>query len=342
MKYKINKHIIILIIVFFLTFLVANFTEDASVNIIASVYSIFTGKGPANIEIITDDLGVAIVDHGSINGIYIGKQRNPVTISQKAFEYEEEYKKGNQSSKRLLLNSADWLVDNAVQYDNYTVWEYNYPFATWYNMTPPWRSGMAQGQGIQALTKAYNLTKDEKYLNVAKTSLNSFFIEVDNGGVTLKENNGWWYEEYADENGSNPRILNGMMWALLGINEYYEVTADENAKFLFDKGIASLKDHLPEYDTGHWSYYDAKRTPSSKFYHHVHVVQLSQLYDITEEPIFKEYHDKWKGYEDSPLRFYFSFIKLSRTGIYIYVLNFLSLLILSEIILFLLDWKMLS
>lgn len=335
MKSKTINHIIIIIILLFLTFPVANFTEDASVNIISSVYSKFTGKNPAKVEIITDESGVAIVDHGYINGIYIGKQRNPVTISQKAFEYEEEFKKGNQSSRQLLLNSADWLVDNTVHYDNYTVWEYNYSFATWYNMTPPWRSGMAQGQGIQALTKAYNLSKDEKYLKVARTSLNSFFIEVQNGGVTHKENDGWWYEEYADENGSNPRVLNGMMWTLLGIQEYYELTADENAKFLFDKGIVALKNHLPEYDTGHWSYYNAFGEPASKFYHHVHVMQLSQLYDITKEPIFKEYHDKWEGYEDSPLRFYYRNVKQYRTGIYVYLLNFLALFLLSEIILYL-------
>ena len=333
MKSKTNKHIVITILIFFLTFLVANYTEEASGNLITSVYTSFTGKSVNKIEIISDDSGIPVVDYGYMNGIHIGKHRNPVTISQKVFEYEEEYRKGNETSKQLLLNCANWLVDNAVKYDNYTIWEYDYVFALRYNMTPPWRSGMAQGQGIQALTKAYNITKDEKYLNVARTSLNSFFVEVENGGITHKENNGWWYEEYADENGSNPRILNGMMWAMLGIYEYYELTEDENAKFLFDKGVIALKNHLPEYDTGNWSYYDAMGNPAEKFSHHVHVTQLNMLYDITKEPIFKEYHDKWKGYEDSPFRFYFSFLNLSRTGIYIYVLNFVTLFLLSEIIL---------
>ena len=312
---------------------ICNFTEDLSGNLIKSVYSTFTGKNVSITRIISDNSGVVIVDYGYVGGIYIGKQRNPVTISQRAFVYEEGYRNGNESCKHLLLNCADWLVDNAVYHDNYTIWEYNFPWQK-YNMTPPWRSGMAQGQGIQTLTKAYNLTGDERYLKVAGTSLNSFYIEVEEGGVTLKENNGWWYEEYADENGANPRVLNGMVFALLGIHEYYELTGDENAKYLFDKGIIALKDHLFDYDAGDWTYYDAFGNPASKGYHHIHVRQLSQLYDLTNDPIFKEYHNKWKNY--NPLPFFIRFIRQpSKLGIAIYVSNFLSLFILFEIIVFL-------
>ena len=46
-------------------------------------------------RIILDNSGVPIVDYGYIGGMYIGKQRNPVTISQRAFVYEEEYRNGN-------------------------------------------------------------------------------------------------------------------------------------------------------------------------------------------------------------------------------------------------------
>lgn len=329
--FKLRENIAITFILLIVTIPIVNFTEDISGDLITNVYLKLHGQEKWNYEITLDNSGVPIVDLGYIDGIYVGKQRNPVTISQKAFVYDEEYRGGNESARQLLLNSADWLVNNAVQKDNYTIWEYNYSFATYYNMTPPWRSGLAQGQGIQALTKAYNITGDGKYLKVARTSLNSFFIEVENGGVTHKENNGWWYEEYADENGSNPRVLNGMMFALLGIYEYYNLTNDENAKFIFDKGIVALKRHLSDYDSGHWTYYDALDTPASKFYHHVHVTELSRLYDITKEPIFKEYHDKWKSYEDSPFRFYYRFINSPRSGIFIYILNFLSLFLLFKI-----------
>lgn len=331
-KLKISIAVVFMALV--IAFPVCSFTEDISKDLIIATYSALTGKD-VGAKIIFDDAGVPIADYGA----NIGKQRNPVTISNHALVYEKEYRTGNESCKQLLLNCADWLVDNAVQYDNYTIWEYRFPWQG-YNMTPPWRSGMAQGKGVQALTKAYNLTGDERYLRVARTSLNSFYIEVENGGVTHKENNGWWYEEYADENGSNPRVLNGMMYALLGIHEYYELTGEDNAKYLFDEGIIALKNHLSDYDAGGWTYYDSLENSASKGYHHTHVRQLSQLYNITNDPIFKEYHNKWKSYEDSPLRFFYYLknIKWSsrsgKLGIAIYISNFLSLFILLEIIVF--------
>jgi len=279
--------------------------------------------------VLIDDSGIPIVDYGG----YIGKQRNPVSISQQAFVYEQEYKRtGNNRSKQLLLNCADWLVNNAVRYNNYTIWEYNFPWT--YNMSPPWRSGMAQGQGVQALTKAYNLTGNEKYLKAAKTALNAFYIEVKDGGVTLKENDGWWYEEYADENGSNSRVLNGMIFALLGIHEYYEQTGDEDAKHLFNKGIIALKNHLSDYDTGSWTYYDALGNLASKKYHNIHIAQLSELYNITGDPIFKEYYDKWKSYKDQGQWYTLQCYTL-KTKLAIFILNFFPLFILLEIIVFL-------
>lgn len=330
---RMEKHIVAAFIILIVTFPICNFTEDPSENLIRSVYSIFTGTNAGDNRIILDNSGVPIVDYGR-SGTRVGKQRNPVSISQQAFDYGKKYINGNESCKQLLLNCTDWLVDNAVQYDNYTIWEYNFPWKG-YDMTPPWRSGMAQGQGIQALTKAYNLTGDERYLKVARTSLNSFYMEVEDGGVTYKENDGWWYEEYADENGSDPRVLNGMMFALLGIHEYYELTGDENAKYLFDNGIISLKAHLSNYDAGGWTYYDTLGNPASKKYHHIHVRQLSQLYDITNDPVFKGYSAKWKSYEDSPLQFFNRFIiRPKKLWVVIYVLNSLSLFILLEIIMF--------
>ena len=54
---------------------------------------------------------------------------------------------------------------------------------------------MAQAQAIQVLIRAYELTHELKYLNSAKKLLSSFFVEVEDGGVTYKTpNEGWWFE----------------------------------------------------------------------------------------------------------------------------------------------------
>lgn len=327
-KSKIKKYIIILFILLVITIPLSNFTEDISTKLIVSVLSIFEDK-TASHNIIYDNSGVPIVDYGYTGGVFIGEQRNPITISQQAFAYEKCYRNGNKSCMRLFLNSTDWLVENAVQYDNFTVWEYDFPW-TKYNMTPPWRSGMAQGHGIQALSIAYNLTGDERYLKAARSALNSFYVEIEEGGVTIKEKDGWWYEEYADEEGTNPKVLNGMIFALIGIHEYYKVTGDENAKYLFDKGIIALKNNLANYDAGGWSYYDSAGNLASKNYHQIHVEQLSYLYNITKDPTFKHYHDTWKNYTYP--QFFNRFMKQpSKLGVGIIFLNFFALLILFKI-----------
>lgn len=150
---KIMTHILILFIVLASTLVICNFTEDMSLNLINTANPFPEEKTSTTINIIDAD-GIPIVDYGYINGKYVGRQRNPVVISQKAFSYYENYKKGDVKSKILFLNCANSLVDNSIDYGNYSILEYHFLFEK-YGMTDPWRSGMAQGQAIQVLVKAH-------------------------------------------------------------------------------------------------------------------------------------------------------------------------------------------
>jgi len=87
-----------------------------------------------------------------------------------------------------------------------------------------------------------------------------------------------------------------MIQAILAINEYYKDTNDTSAKYLFDQGILALKNELPKYDSNGTSLYDRLGLPANSFYKSLHVRQLEQLYDLTHEPIFKTFHDKWNKY----------------------------------------------
>ena len=168
-------------------------------------------------------------------------------------------------------------------------------------MTPPWRSGMAQGLALQVMVRAHRHTDDQGYLETGRVLLRAFFAEVREGGVTYRSpEKGWWYEEYADEGGKESRVLNGMMYALLGIYEYYNYTEDADAKYLFDQGVLALKSNLADYDNHGYSFYDALGNTVTK-YHKVHVDLLSDLYDITGEELFESYSQRW-GEHDSPPR----------------------------------------
>jgi len=241
-----------------------------------------------------DNEGIPSVKFGYVDGKFIGIQKVPVTTCNYALDFFEDFKKTkNEKSRKFFINNANWLIKNIVRYDNYALLEYNFPWA-FYNIKKPWRSAMAQGLALQVLIKAHEITGDKKYLEVCELLLNSFFIDVKDGGVTFKTNhNGWWYEEFAGEDCKISKVLNGMMFAVIGIYDYYKYTNNPNTKYLFDQGIISLKKELPKYDYHGYSYYDAIGKLASPKYHNIHLKLLKQLYRTTNEKIFKQYYEKW-------------------------------------------------
>ena len=238
-----------------------------------------------------DNDGIPYVNYDEWDTTFsrIGVQRNPVTIIHTAMDY---YNAGN---TEYFINSVNWLVDNSVQKDDFSTFEYRYDWPT-YNLKQPWRSAMANGEALTPLVKAHEMTGDISYLDTAKRLLNSFFIEVEDGGVTYKDSDSsWWYEEYVADNigAEESRVLNGMLFALIGVYEYYKYTNDMDAKLIFDKGVNSVKENLAKYDDGNGhSYYDILHNPPDK-YHLIHVDLLNKLFGITHEEIFREYSEKW-------------------------------------------------
>lgn len=166
------------------------------------------------------------------------------------------------------------------------IWEH-------YNATPPWYSALAQGEALPILIKAYKLTGMEIYKKTAEGVINSFFVDVKEGGVTHKEGNAWWYELYASKGSKNPKVLNGMLWTLLALHEYYSLTKDLKAKLLFENGLQALKKNLHLYDSEKFTYYDVLKTQANYDYHKVHIDLLNKLYSMTGEEIFKNYSQKW-------------------------------------------------
>jgi heparosan-N-sulfate-glucuronate 5-epimerase len=250
-----------------------------------------------------DQLGIPIVDYGEINGTYIGAQRNPITVSATAIEAYDRYRHtGNETDKESVIHNADWLNSHSIPHDGFSMLEYHFIWPP-YDLHPVWVSGMAQGLAIKALVYAHQITGDDKYLHTVKKLLNSFFVDVVDGGVTHKDSEkAWWYEEYPKQGGGSPRVLNGMMYTLLAIHEYYKYTNDTSAKFLFDRGITSLVANLPTYDEPRYSYsfYDSFHTTTPLFYHKIHLKLLADLYEISGIDLIKYYRDRWENFVPPP------------------------------------------
>lgn len=253
--------------------------------------SVISNKHVSYPQVILDKSGIPLVNYSA----NIGLQRNPLTVAIIAQNLYDEYiKSGNDTSKEIFLNNTNWLSTHAASYGNYSILEYKFPYPL-YELHSPWRSAMAQSASLPVLVRAYQLTGNGNYLEIAKKLTNSFFVDIKQGGVTLKTpNSGWWYEEYAGDNGTKTPILSGMLYTVLKLHDYYNLTNNPIPKYLFDKGLISLIKNLPLYDKNRVSFDDLQGHIASPNRLKTNLGYLEELYHLTRQQVFKFYHDRWE------------------------------------------------
>ena len=249
-----------------------------------------------------DDNGIPLLDyHGTI-----GKQYYSIAISQYALGNYNLFKKTGKSEyfEKFLTNSQ-WLLDNLTQTKHGTyLWAHTFDFEYFRPLKAPWHSGLAQGQGLSGLVRAYTETGESKYEDAADHVYQTLALPIAEGGVIYRDDEGHdWIEEYLVDPPTH--ILNGFIWALWGIYDYFLLTKKEEVLKLFDSYVDTIVKNLPQYDSGFWSYYEL--TPqrikclASNFYHRLHIVQLRTMHEMTGQPSFAQYAEKWSRYLDNPL-----------------------------------------
>lgn len=209
-----------------------------------------------------DEEGVPLTDYGG----QLGTQYQPVGIAQYALgNWNLFLNSGKVRYKRQFLKIASWLCENLVSKGNFGVWEYRFDYPR-FQLKCPWPSAMAQGLGISVLVRAYQLTKDERYLNCAKLALGAFEVPIKQGGILYEDTKGFiWYEEYPSSI-DPPHVLNGFIFALLGPYDFYRVTGDSKAHRIFEEGIKTLVANIERYDMGFWSRYDLTNLSGKDIY----------------------------------------------------------------------------
>jgi hypothetical protein len=268
-----------------------------------------------------DANGIPMLDYRGA----IGLQYNPIAIAQWGLANNNMFcETKNDSRLANTLNAANWLVAKLEQ-NPHGLWVWNHHFNWDYRDTlkAPWYSGLAQGQGISLLLRAYAQTNEGKYQQAAECAFISLSKTIAEGGVLHEDqDNNLWIEEYL----VNPptHILNGFIWALWGVFDYWRavecsagsparescsadtpVRESQNltARNIFDRGVQTLLTNLARYDTGYWSLYEQSGTRlkmlASPFYHRLHVVQLRVMATLTGEPRFTEFANRWELYAKS-------------------------------------------
>jgi heparosan-N-sulfate-glucuronate 5-epimerase len=264
-------------------------------------YMTFAGKadypGPF------DEGGIPMLDYRGA----LGRQYNPIAIAQYGLgNYNLYARTGALYRRQTFLNTADWLVRELTPNQaGFPVWMHNFDWEYRDTLRAPWYSGLAQGQGISVLLRAYRETGSGLYLSCAQKAFQAFLADVSEGGLTCRDEHGnLWIEEYIVSPPTH--ILNGCLWAVWGIYDYRLATGDASARTLFAGVVETLRHALPAFDTGFWSLYEQSGTRlrmiASPFYHSLHTVQLRVMHKITGKAFFGERADRWESYQSSRLK----------------------------------------
>jgi heparosan-N-sulfate-glucuronate 5-epimerase len=249
-----------------------------------------------------DAAGIPVLNYRGATG----PQYNPIAIAQWGLGNYNLYRRTrDEMRKRKFLAASDWLCAR-LELNSSGVWVWNHYFDWEYRTTlkAPWYSGLAQGQGMSLLLRAWRERGDPSYLEAAQKVFASFLKTTAEGGVAFTDVAGnIWFEEYIVFPPTH--ILNGFMWAMWGLFDYFQATRDISAEDLFRKGIKTLRDNLAAYDLGFWSLYEQSgmRLPmvASPFYHRLHITQLRVMHVLTGDEVFAAYADRWETYSRSPI-----------------------------------------
>lgn len=206
--------------------------------------------------------------------------------------YEQFLLSGEDEYKNKVIQSADRLVEMIVDHDEVAM-IYDYDD---HELNNPVACAMNQGESISVMLRAHELSGNKKYLNYAKRLSEPFSNEYGKTGViTYIENDHIWFLE------GGKKILNGHIYALIGLHELNCVSNSYELNHLVEGGLSSVIALLPRFDLGWWSRYwlDSPDYIASAMYHNLHICQLEILYQQHQIEAFRAYSIKFKKYHQS-------------------------------------------
>lgn len=194
---------------------------------------------------------------------------------------------GQRSKVRQL---ADALRARAVAKDGRTAWEYYFRYGSG---RPPWRSGMVQAIGAQALARSSTLLKDTTLLTAAARA----YQGLTGGGLIEALPAGPWVRLYSF---STIAVLNAQLQSALSVADYGRITANADATALGGRLRESARTLLPSFDTGYWSRYALNGAEAPFKYHHYHVELLDFLARRTLDDFWRSAQERFERYSHEP------------------------------------------
>jgi len=204
------------------------------------------------------------------------------------------------------LNVSTWAVENQSTNGGW-LWAFSYGFSGGVLgvMDENWYGAMTQGLGMSFLTRMYDITGNQTYLDTAENATKLFNVSVENGGFLRYYGENPWYEEYPTPDAGS-FVLNGYIYSLIGLYDLYANTDSNVSKKLYDEGVQSLINMISIFDLGCSSSYDlvhhsilsSAPNIANYAYHGLHISLLSIINTIEPGDPFKSVQERWGGYSD--------------------------------------------
>jgi hypothetical protein len=191
---------------------------------------------------------------------------------------------------------ANRLVDTHIE--SRSAWWYPYPFTFELYGIPgdilrtPWYSAMAQGQALSLFTRLHLVTGQPLWRQAADATFTSMTLEPVSGQPWSSRTDGagyLWLEEYPRSPVTNSeRVLNGHIFALYGLWDYWRMTGDDTAAALFDGALTTAARYIPNgFRNTNWaSSYSLRNDRPHERYHGIHIGQLLHAHVLTGATVF--------------------------------------------------------
>ena len=170
-------------------------------------YSMFDNKSEIEPHLAFDDRQIAMCRSDEKPAYY-----NPLLCAHFTLVcYNDFIKNEDVETLAVFWKQANHLKEKALQgnYRFYYDWRGHYFY-----------SGITQSVVASVFMRAYLLSKEANWKELALSTLNQMFVPVDEGGNFTRDTEGWvWVEEYP-RFGSKSLVLNGFKYCLIGVYEY--------------------------------------------------------------------------------------------------------------------------
>ena len=256
---------------------------------------------------IYDENGIPMVNY------YGSLEYNPVVIAQFALSFYNGKEIINTDDSNHFLEIASFLCDY-ISDDGGAPYNFEYSIHG-IPLNNPWYSAMAQGHILSVFSRAYLINGEEKYILKGKKVFD-FMVnscKVDLASFTqlhpdlTKYQDYYIYEEYVAKIGNY--VLNGNLFALIGLHDWYELTNNSEVLNAFLDGCKTIELLLPYYDYYGTTSYDLVHLVNntnwiefdSTYAHDYHIVLLDALFKFTNNQVFEKYKDIFISYYEDPI-----------------------------------------